>query len=34
MKPWLTPDHINRLAADPAQCMRADPPPAVDTSLP
>ena len=34
MKPWLTPDHINRLAADPGQCMRAGPPPAVDASLP
>jgi P-aminobenzoate N-oxygenase AurF len=33
MKPWLSPDHINRLAADPAQCMRADLPLPVDSSL-
>ena len=34
MKPWLTPDHINRLAADPGQCMQASLLPAVDASLP
>ena len=34
MKPWLSPDHINRLAADPAQCMQPGMALPVDASLP
>ena len=34
MKPWLSPDHINRLAADPAQCMQPGMALPVDATLP
>ena len=34
MKQWLSPAHINRLAADPSQCMQADCAPKVDMRLP
>lgn len=34
MKRWLSPDHIVRLAADPAHCTRTDLTPTVDPSRP
>lgn len=34
MTRWLSPDHINRLAADPAHCTRTDLAPVVDPTRP